>query len=44
MAAMMLISIMHKAIIKICDWSLEKRSKSHNRSFETNGFKEFKAA
>ena len=27
-----------------CDWILEKRSKSHVRSFEINGFKEFKPA
>ena len=30
--------------IQICDWTLEKRSKSHIRSFEMNGFKEFKPA
>ena len=30
----------HKSCI--CDWILEKRSKSHIRSFEINGFKEFK--
>ena len=28
----------------ICDWILEKRSKSHIRSFEINGFKELKPA
>ena len=27
-----------------CDWILEKRSKSHIRSFEINGFKELKPA
>ena len=27
-----------------CDWILEKRSKSHIRSSEINGFKEFKPA
>ena len=26
----------------ICDWILEKQSKSHIRSFKINGFKEFK--
>ena len=30
------------SFIIICDWILEKRSKSHIRSFEINGFKEFK--
>ena len=28
----------------ICDWILEKRSKSHIRSSEINGFKELKPA
>ena len=28
----------------ICDWILEKQSKSHIRSFEINGFKELKPA
>ena len=28
----------------ICDWILEKRSKSHIRSSEMNGFKELKPA
>ena len=27
-----------------CDWILGKLSKSHIRSFEINGFKEFKSA
>ena len=31
-------------LIIICDWILEKRSKSHIRSFEINGFKELKPA
>ena len=31
-------------IIIICAWILEKRSKSHIRSFEINGFKELKPA
>ena len=30
--------------LHICDWILEKRSKSHIRSFEINGFKELKPA
>ena len=35
---------LNNRIGNICDWILEKRSKSHIRSFEINGFKELKPA
>ena len=36
------INVIKNKVRNICDWILEKRSKSHIRSFEINGFKEFK--
>ena len=36
--------LLYSQMSVICNWILGKRSKSHIRSFEINGFKEFKPA